>query len=227
MTISKAFKELLENNDRNRGQWLPKSENDRNYYPLKFIEIGPNRGRVVYIQPLQIIRNPIDKDKIKQEAIKQLSAELPEQISRKEVPAYIDVYEGIVDRLMIQEDAEHIVRRTFCRLWEALAHRHFDPETLEFDIEKWLPRDLASVELRQKLEEYRRNPNSSALHSLSTEEIEFSVRAYNLIKEQGIQTFGELLHVKDFLRRGKVRGVGRKMQKEIEEIITYVFERSE
>jgi len=216
MEIPKAFVELLNLNDWTLGEWLPRESKEG--HPCRFVRVNDTRGRLVFIARPYRFKKPINLDHLKMTAIKEIHQRFGKypKISQAELLDYINSFEEIYTQLLEEAQKEHNVRMTLQRVTRTLSGRNFDPETLEFDLDKSLPSDLATVELQKQLADYRENPRQEEEYCYrSIGELELSVRAYNLIKGQGIRTVGELRHVKAIFY--KTKGVGRITRDELED----------
>ncbi len=232
MEVPQVFEAMFQQGDEKQGEWLkrPPNRDETGIIPVKFLKISEGRGKLVYVSRYCGFRNPINHEQIKKRAIKGLHNKLFSslwKLSQEELLYLVNSYEEICTTLINNENRECKTRAAFKRVLKTLSGRHFDPNTLEFDLEKKEPRNLPPTHIQERLKEYRLNPEKSGHLSRSAQdELELSVRAYNLLNEHDIQTFGELVHVREFLRAGKLEGLGRKTQLELQKIIDYIIEHS-
>ena len=217
--------DLLNLNDRTLGEWF--TTDRENSHPCRFVKVNDTRGKLVYVARPYRMKNLIDREQIKMAAIKKLHGELGKlwKLSQQELVYLINSFEKIHEQLIADELSEHSIHVTLQRVSRTLTGRNFDLETLEFDLEK--TPDPAAIKLQKQLAEYRSNPEKDDFSCRSIEELELSVRAYNQLKDHDIQTFGELVHLQEIICKGrKLRGLGRKTQLEILEIIDHITEHS-
>ncbi len=234
MEITQSFRDLLDHNNRNLGEPLidDKMNTRIGTTVVRFVQVSENRGKLVYVQTFSDRGQP-DQNRIKEMAIKKICEEPPSELRWLLPGTYhyfhciVNAYEKTRDTLIETEHKQDVERATFRRVLKTLSGRRFNPYSLEFDIQK-KPRDtsrnLASLRLKEKLQEYRLQPEKSGLLSCSTEELELSVRTYNLLKKYDIQTVGELVYTRDFFLKGKLGGVGHVTEKELQEEINFIIE---
>lgn len=231
MEVTQTFKKLLENRDYDSGNWLDREEKEGTL-PCKFTEVSTNRGRLVYVGNASQVHNPINYDEVKKEAVKKLYGQISPKLwklfpkmsimpklSHDELMYLINSYEEIREKLIEEKHSEYNTRGIFRRIQKTLAGRNFNPETLEFDLEKQDEPDPAIEEVQKQLAKYRSNPSPND-HQTSIQFVELSTRAYNRLKDYDIRTIEELAHVKTSLYQTK--GVGFVLKNELEGIVKAV-----
>lgn len=218
MEVSKAFVYLIMNhNDSTAGEWLKQG----NSYLCRFIDMGSNRGRLVYVKHYPAPkRELVAESDIELMAIIELHGDLSPRLGKLSQGELLDLirsYKRICSRLFEKHDEQERISHTFRKVKKALAGRRFDPETLEFDIQIPEVSDPASIQLAEELERYWTEPIETEIANRSIEALELSVRAYNLLCRYKIETIGALIRTKQIFYQ--LKGVGPKVQSEIEELL--------
>lgn len=241
MKISKAFQELIKQFERvwdgvSAGSGWKKIEEIGEKlivgnWACRFIKAGPQRGKLVFVWSSSSNRwgRSVNREEIKEKAISLLLRKLHRSGKRRielraeQMSEILDLHTAISERLLAEKIQHFREEQTFRHTRRALANRRFDPETLEFDltpINKYDPgKNPAIAELKKQLDTCRLRPSERDQDLReAVGEIDLSTRVYYLLRALDIRTVQELRSTKDILYR--VKGVGPKSRKEIEDVLT-------
>jgi len=72
-------------------------------------------------------------------------------------------------------------------------------------------------EIDKRNEEMKNRPKADKILDMEIEDLELSVRSYNCLKRAGLNTVGDILKVKSFEEMIKIRNLGRRSIKEIDD----------